>query len=157
MDRLAKDMSVELKEEDICVVSFWPGLVYTERTQIAEQTGEWDRYVGLPLRETETPSFTGKAIVAVALDRTNMQKSGSYQVVAELAEEYGFRDENGKRPPSIRSLRFLLPNYVWDEYTRNRFPPWLIPDIKLPFWMMSQPPPPPPSQPPSQSQSSQRR
>lgn len=141
VDRLAKDMSVELVDEDICVVSFWPGLVYTERTQIAEQNGEWDKYVGMPLTETETPAFTGLAIKAVAFDENNMKRAGSYQVVAELADQYGFTDINGKRPPSIRSLRFLLPNYVWDEYTRNRVPSWLIPDIKLPFWMMSQPPP----------------
>lgn len=141
VDRMAKDMAIELKDEGISVVSFWPGLVYTERTEIAVQNGEWDKYVGMPLRETESPTFTGRAITTVALDPDNMQKTGTYQVVAELAEEYGFTDVNGKRPPSIRSLKFLLPNYVWDQETTDKVPEWMIPDLKLPFWMMSQPPP----------------
>ncbi|CAN0484131.1 unnamed protein product, partial [Hapterophycus canaliculatus] len=34
-------------------------------------------------------------------------------VVAELAKEYGFTDVGGESPPSIRSLRFLLPPYLF--------------------------------------------
>jgi dehydrogenase/reductase SDR family protein 1 len=94
------------------------------------------------LENAESPEFTGKAIVSVASDPDNMRMTGSYQVVAELAEEYGFTDVNGRRPPSIRSLRFLLPAYAFDEATRNKVPDWLIPNWKLPFWVMSQGAPP---------------
>lgn len=66
-----------------------------------------------------------------------MKKSGSVQVVAEAAEEYGFTDINGKRPPSIRGLKFLLPAYGLDEETREQVPEWLIPNWKLPFWVMA--------------------
>jgi dehydrogenase/reductase SDR family protein 1 len=42
VDRLAKDMAIELTPEDICVMSFWPGVVNTERTQLSvENGGEW--------------------------------------------------------------------------------------------------------------------
>jgi dehydrogenase/reductase SDR family protein 1 len=142
VDRLAKDMAIELTPEDICVVSLWPGVVNTERTQLSVENGDWDKYVGIPLENAESPGFTGKAIVSVASDADNIRMTGSYQVVAELAEEYGFTGINGMRPPSIRSLRFLLPSYAFDEKLRNKVPNWLIPDWKLPFWIMSQGAPP---------------
>jgi dehydrogenase/reductase SDR family protein 1 len=142
VDRLAKDMAVELTSEDICVVSFYPGVVKTERTDAALVNGEWDKYVGIPLDNAETPEFTGRALVAVATDADNMRKSGTYQVVAELAQEYGFTDVDGTTPPSIRSIKFLLPAYAMDEETRKKVPDWLIPDFKLPFWIMSEGKPP---------------
>jgi len=144
VDRLAKDMAVDLEGEDISVVSFWPGIVTTERTNAMVETGEWEASVGIPLDNAESPGFTGKAIVAVASDPDNIKKSGTYQVVAELASEYGFNDTNGRRPPSIRSLRFLLPSYAFDESVRDKIPGWVIPDWKLPFWVMSQGKPPKP-------------
>lgn len=142
VDRLAKDMAIELTPEDICIVSFWPGVVNTERTQLAVENGDWDKYVGIPLENAESPGFTGKAIISVASDPDNMRMTGSYQVVAELAADYGFTDVDGRRPPSIRSLRFLLPSYAFDENLRKTVPSWLIPDWKLPFWVMSQGAPP---------------
>lgn len=142
VDRMAKDMAIELANKNMCVVSLWPGVVRTERTERAVASGEWDKYVGVPLEHAESPSFTGKAVVAVATDNENLRKNGSYQVVAELAQEYGFTDINGVTPPSIRSLRFLLPSYAMDGATRSKVPSWLIPDWKLPFWIMAQGPPP---------------
>mmetsp|Transcript_24384 Transcript_24384/g.44096 ORF Transcript_24384/g.44096 Transcript_24384/m.44096 type:complete len:388 (+) Transcript_24384:172-1335(+) len=137
VDRLAKDMAVELQSEDVCVVSFYPGLVQTERTNLAVANGDWDKYVGIPLDKSETPEFSGRAVLAVATDPDNMKKSGTVQVVAELAEEYGFTDVSGKRPPSIRSFKFLIPTYGMDEEQRKKVPDWLIPNWKLPFWVMA--------------------
>lgn len=142
VDRMVKDMAVELKGEDMCVVSLYPGLVNTERTQVSVEKGDWEKYVGLPLENSETPNFTGKAIVALSTDSNNLIKSGSVQVVAELAEEYGFSDINGKQPPSIRSLRFLLHSYALNDEQRKKILPSMIPNIKLPFWIMAQGRPP---------------
>ena len=146
VDRLVKDMSLEVADQDICVVSFWPGVAMTERTRIAVENGEWDKYVGLPLDNAESPEFTGRAIVALATDSENMRKTGTYQVVAELAQEFGFTDIDGNVPPSIRSLRFLIPSYGMDEETREKAPSWMIPDFKIPFWLMAQGGPPPPEE-----------
>jgi dehydrogenase/reductase SDR family member 1 len=142
VDRMAKDMAVELEKEDIVCMSFWPGVVRTERTEISVQNGVWDKDVGIPLDNAETPGFTGKAIVAVATDKDNTSKSGKYHVVAELAQDYGFTDENGKQPPSIRSLRFLIPAYGLNENTRDKIPLDLIPDWKIPFFIMANGKPP---------------
>ncbi len=156
VDRLTKDVAFELQraKENIHVMSFYPGLVMTERTQEAVKNGSWDEDVGIPVENAETPRFTGRAIVAVATDpflstestaspsSQSAKKSGSFQVVAELAQDYGFTDENGKQPPSIRSLKFLLPAYGMDEETREKVPSWLIPDLKLPFSIMANGAPP---------------
>ena len=148
VDRMVKDMAHELMGTDICVVSLWPGVVATERTQRSVQNGEWDRYVQLSLDLCETPQFTGRAIVALSTDPDNLRKSGTVQVVAELATEYGFTDinDNGRNqiPPSIRSLRFLLYNYVIqaNPLFKNRVPYHWIPDIRIPFWIMAQGQPP---------------
>jgi dehydrogenase/reductase SDR family member 1 len=146
VDRLVKDMAVELEDEDISVISFWPGVVNTERTERAVANGDWQKYVKLPLDQSESPRLTGRAIVAVALDPHNGKKSGSSQVVAELAEEYNFFDVNGKRPPSIRSLRFLLPTYAFNDQLRQAIPESLIPDWKLPFFIMASGKPPKPTE-----------
>jgi NAD(P)-dependent dehydrogenase (short-subunit alcohol dehydrogenase family) len=144
VDRLAKDMAVELRDEDIPVTSFYPGVVLTERTQRAVESGDWAREVGIPLVNAESPGYTGKAIVAVATDPENMKKTGTFQVVAELAAEYKFTEEDGSTPPSIRSLKFLLPAYGFDEETRKKVDPNLIPDWKLPFFIMANGEPPKP-------------
>jgi NAD(P)-dependent dehydrogenase (short-subunit alcohol dehydrogenase family) len=107
VDRLAKDMAVELNAEDMRVVLLWSGVVATERTDVAVKSGDWGKYVGLPLDGCESPELTGRAVKALALNPNNLNKSGSYQVVAELAEEYHFTDVNGRRAPSIRSHRYL--------------------------------------------------
>ena len=166
VDRLTKDIAFELSnaKEDIHVMSFYPGLVRTERIDEDVKSGTWDKEVGMPLENAETPRFTGRAIIAVATDpsvgegermngendgssssssSSSKKKSGSFQVVAELAEEYGFTDENGCQPPSIRSLKFILPGYVMDEETSKKVPSWLIPNWKLPFFVMASGAPPP--------------
>jgi dehydrogenase/reductase SDR family member 1 len=144
VDRMVKDMSIEFANHglDITIVSLWPGVVYTERTVQSVENGSWDKYVGLPLDMAESPRFTGKAVVALFNDANKKEKTGSYQVVAELAEEYGFVDVNGSRPPSIRSLKFLLPMYGMNESMRLKFGSKWIPDWKLPFWIMAQGQPP---------------
>ena len=103
VDRLTKDIAYELTnaKKDIHVMSFYPGVVLTERTQRAVDDGRWDEDVGIPLENAETPRFTGRGIIAVATDPTICnkdgvtplaKKSGSFQVIAELAKEYGFTD-----------------------------------------------------------------
>jgi len=89
-DKLTSDMAAELKEHNVAAVSLYPGLVRTEKIMAA---AEW-----LDLSNSESPEFTGRAVVALANDDEVMRKSGKVLVVAALAQECGFTDINGKSP-----------------------------------------------------------
>ena len=119
----------------------------------------------------ESPAFSGVAVVEL-LKRPSLMKarSGSVQVVAELARELSFKDPQPPQttaataattpstavatnpPPSIRSLRFLLPNFVFPQIEAEssaELPAWVkdnVPDLLLPWSLFSGNPPPPPPQ-----------
>ncbi|KAG8468283.1 hypothetical protein KFE25_013366 [Diacronema lutheri] len=149
VDRLTRDMSIELRPHAINTVSLYPGLVRTERNLQLQREGMWDAESGgLDLDKGETPSFSGRATVALACAPPDMLRalSGSVQVVAELAEQFGFDDEGATRPASIRSLRFLLPQYVFPDMRKQGLPVpgWLderVPDVKLPWAVFKGGPP----------------
>ncbi|MEH2325170.1 MAG: SDR family NAD(P)-dependent oxidoreductase [Nostoc sp.] len=137
-DRLAADMAVELKPHNVASVSIWPGIVGTElfssfasemnQTDVTQKNNSFmgDRY------NWETPLLTGRAIAALAGEPNLIRRTGRVQIVAELAKQYGIVDENGECPPSLRSLRFVLPAAlpVLRKYL------WLIPDIKVPWSLL---------------------
>jgi hypothetical protein len=52
----------------------------------------------LDLSNSESPQFIGRAIAAIASDSQLMKKSGLTLIAAELAQEYGFTDIDGKQP-----------------------------------------------------------
>ncbi|MDJ0702839.1 MAG: SDR family NAD(P)-dependent oxidoreductase [Leptolyngbyaceae cyanobacterium MO_188.B28] len=136
-DRLAADMSVELKPYNVASVSVWPGIVGTEAfKQLAAElqqsedttasTSFWQGY------NWETPLLTGRAIAALASDPAVLHRTGRVQIVAELAERYRLADQDGNRPVSLRSMRFFLPMAL---PRLQRFP-WLTPNLKAPWWMI---------------------
>ncbi len=94
VDRMAADMAHELREEGVACVSLYPGLV---RTEAIMRNAEF-----FDLSNSESPTFTGRAVAALATDPRMMERSGQVLVVAELAEDYGFDDVDGKRPTSMR-------------------------------------------------------
>ncbi len=92
VDRMAKDMAIELRKRGVAVVSLWPGVVKTERVLAMGDAWPFDVSKG------ESAEFTGRAVVALASDPAVMEKSGKVHVVADLAETYGFTDVDGTRP-----------------------------------------------------------
>jgi dehydrogenase/reductase SDR family member 1 len=89
-DKMTADMSHELRDYNVAVVSLYPGLVRTEKVM---QAAEW-----LDLSNSESPLFIGRAIRGLATDPRLMEKSGRVLIAASLAQEYGFTDIDGKRP-----------------------------------------------------------
>jgi dehydrogenase/reductase SDR family protein 1 len=94
-DRMAEAMADHLRPNDVTVVSIYPGLVRTEGIM------KWAQF--MDLSNSESPQFVGRAVAALAADPKRLEKSGRILVAAELAEEYGFTDIDGKRPRSIRA------------------------------------------------------
>jgi dehydrogenase/reductase SDR family protein 1 len=89
-DKMTADMAAELRPRGVTVVSLYPGMVRTEKVM---QAAAW-----LDLTNSESPEFTGRAIVALARDPDVMRYSGTVLVAAKLAEQYGFTDIDGKAP-----------------------------------------------------------
>jgi hypothetical protein len=77
-----------LRPHNVAAVSLWPGLVRTEGIMLHE------KYIDLS--NSESPQFTGRAVVALANDPQVMEKSGRGLWVSDLAAEYGFTDIDGK-------------------------------------------------------------
>ena len=102
VDKLAHDMAVDFRPHKVAVVSIWMGLLMTERTRRLFEA-EPDRYAGLAAT-TESAEFTGRIIDALARDPAVMDKSGKVWIGAELANEYGVTDIDGRRPPSHRAF-----------------------------------------------------
>ncbi|MEA5511774.1 SDR family NAD(P)-dependent oxidoreductase [Crocosphaera sp. UHCC 0190] len=137
-DRLASDMAVELKPDNITSVSLWPGIVGTEemfRFSEKWKTEDEKEPQNSTMRDYynwETPLFTGRVIAALADQQNTMNLTGKVQIIAELAQRYNIVDENGNRPVSLRSLRFIVPSAIpaLKKY------PWLIPDLKIPWFVL---------------------
>ena len=153
IDRLSVDMSYQLAKYGVATTTLYPGLVKTEANMKMEDDGTWDEASGgLDLSVGESPAFSGKAVVEIAAlpKDSMMERSGNVEVVAELATEFDFTDTNGKRPASIRSLKYLLPNFVFPSIEKEledgkEIPAWIkenVPDILLPWSTFSSGPPP---------------
>ena len=84
MDHMAGCLAEALREQNITAVSLAPGMVRTENVLLNKEF--------LDLSVSESPQFTGRAVVALAQDNKRIQKTGQWLGVAELAEEYGFTD-----------------------------------------------------------------
>ena len=93
-DRLTLLTATALRDHSIAVVSLYPGLVRTEGIL------KWEEYIDLS--NSESPLLVGRAVVALAGDPDVMERTGTVQVVAELADEYGFTDEDGGQRRSLR-------------------------------------------------------
>jgi NAD(P)-dependent dehydrogenase (short-subunit alcohol dehydrogenase family) len=94
-DRMAACMAHELRPHNVAAVALYPGLVRTEGVLKAAEHFD--------LSNSESPQFIGRAVAALAADPDVMRKSGQILVAAELAEEYGFADIDGRRPTSLRA------------------------------------------------------
>jgi dehydrogenase/reductase SDR family protein 1 len=92
-DKMTSDIADELRPHGVAAVSLYPGLVRTEKVMAAAQ---W-----LDLSNSESPEFTGRAVVALATDPDVLRHSGQVRVVADLAQEYGFTDVDGTMPRAL--------------------------------------------------------
>lgn len=103
VDKMAMDMGVDLRDHDVAVVSLWLGFVRTERNEPLFQhpdamKGPYGRF----LRNAESPDFIGRVIDALHRDDKRMERSGRVLIAAELAEELGVREADGRHPKSNR-------------------------------------------------------
>jgi NAD(P)-dependent dehydrogenase (short-subunit alcohol dehydrogenase family) len=101
-DKMAHDMAVDFRPYNVAVISLWMGLLLTERTRAVFEA-EPDMYADLAAT-AENPEFSGLVIDQLARDPQLLEKSGQVFIGAELGQEYGVVDINGKQPPSHRAF-----------------------------------------------------
>jgi NAD(P)-dependent dehydrogenase (short-subunit alcohol dehydrogenase family) len=106
VDRMARDMAIELKPHGVASLSLWQGLTFTERAErnIANNPAMKASIVTNPLIGC-SPEFPGRVIVALASDPNVMARSGGTYISAEVAQDYGITDVDGKIIPSLREQR----------------------------------------------------
>ena len=106
VDRMSRDMAIELKPHGVASISLWQGLTLTERAErnLARTPG-----LGLaaPTRPKDacSPEFPGRVIAALARDPDVLRHTGGTFISAELAAQYGVTDVDGKVIPSLRAER----------------------------------------------------
>jgi NAD(P)-dependent dehydrogenase (short-subunit alcohol dehydrogenase family) len=106
VDRMARDMAVELAPHDVASVSLWQGLTLTERAtrNLSRNPAMTTQIVTDPAVGC-SPEFPGRVIAALATDPNLMARSGGTFITAELAGEYGVTDLGGTVVPSLRAQR----------------------------------------------------
>ena len=98
VDRLSADTAYELKEHGVAVFSLYPGQISTEA--IVEYAKYYD---SVDLSAMESPQFVGRCVAAIAQDNKAIENTGKILITAEVAEQYGFTDVDGKKPKSQRA------------------------------------------------------
>lgn len=105
-DRMARDMAIELKPHNVASISLWQGLTFTERAErnINRDPAMKESIVTNPLVGC-SPEHPGRVIAALLADPEVMRHSGGTFITAEMAQEYGVTDVDGKVIPSLREQR----------------------------------------------------
>jgi NAD(P)-dependent dehydrogenase (short-subunit alcohol dehydrogenase family) len=115
VDRMARDIAIELQPHGVASLSLWQGLTMTERAQrnLSAHPEMTKSIVTRPAVGC-SPEFPGRVIAALATDPDLMNLSGGTFITAELAQRYGITDIDGKTVPSLRAER---GSPIWQPIT----------------------------------------
>jgi NAD(P)-dependent dehydrogenase (short-subunit alcohol dehydrogenase family) len=114
--RLAFIQSVELARHGGTAVALTPGWMRSEimLDTFGVKEENWRDALGLPTGDSsvgmghfaisETPTYTGRAVAALAGDPEHARWNGQSLSSGQLAREYGFTDVDGSRPDAWRYL-----------------------------------------------------
>jgi NAD(P)-dependent dehydrogenase (short-subunit alcohol dehydrogenase family) len=117
VDRMARDMAIELQPHGVCSISLWQGLTMTERAErnLASIPGLKDG-AATKMEDRSTPEHPGRVIAALAADPRVMRHSGGTFITAEMAQTYGVVDVDGRVIPSLRERRGTP---IWKPIAEN--------------------------------------
>ena len=106
VDRMARDMAIELEPCNVASLSLWQGLTYTERAQRnLARNPEMKNAMATNPSVGSSPEFPGRVIAALAADPEAINRSGGTFITAEVAMDYGITDVDGRVVPSLRAER----------------------------------------------------
>jgi NAD(P)-dependent dehydrogenase (short-subunit alcohol dehydrogenase family) len=106
VDRMARDMAIELQPHGVASISLWQGLTLTERAKRnLANIPHLQASVVTTMADACSPEHPGRVIAALAKDPELMKRSGGTFITAEVAQDYGVTDIDGKVIPSLRAKR----------------------------------------------------
>ncbi len=96
INELTYTMAMDFKRFGVAVVGLSPGWTRTEAVMAgrAGHTIPTDE----ELKQTESPEYVGRAVVALALDSGRMERTGSVVRTRDLGRTYEFTDIDGMQP-----------------------------------------------------------
>lgn len=105
VDRMARDMAIELEPYNVASITLWQGLTLTEKAQdnLAKMGDKMTK--SITEMQGSSVEHPGRVIAAMAADPDIMKRSGGEFVTAELAQEYGVTDIDGSTIASARATR----------------------------------------------------
>ena len=105
VDRMARDMAVELEPYNIASICLWQGLTLTEKARYNLERMAAKMTSSVTGQKGSSVEHPGRVIAAMAADPHIMKRSGATCITAELADEYGVTDIDGRRIESMRKNR----------------------------------------------------
>jgi NAD(P)-dependent dehydrogenase (short-subunit alcohol dehydrogenase family) len=110
--RLALAQAVELRQHKVTALALAPGFLRSEEMLdhfgVSEETWRDATRKDPHFAASETPSYIGRAVAALAADPDVLSRTGGAVSSGQLAKEYGFTDRDGSRPD-------------WDSHLRAHF------------------------------------
>jgi NAD(P)-dependent dehydrogenase (short-subunit alcohol dehydrogenase family) len=105
VDRMARDMAIELEPHGVASLTLWQGLTLTEKAKdnLAKMGDKMTK--SITSMQGSSVEHPGRVIAALAADPDVMKRSGGEYVTAELAQEYGLTDVDGSVIASARAAR----------------------------------------------------
>jgi NAD(P)-dependent dehydrogenase (short-subunit alcohol dehydrogenase family) len=98
----AFNMAAELKPYGVAALSITPGYLRSEamleHLGVTEENWRDAGRSNKNFLESESPLFVGRAVAALAADRSILKRTGQLYSSWELAREYKFTDQDGRRP-----------------------------------------------------------
>lgn len=105
VDRMARDMAIELEPHGVASLTLWQGLTLTEKARY-NLANMGDKMTNtITSMQGSTVEHPGRVIAALAADPEVMKRSGGEFITTELAMEYGITDVDGAVIPSARATR----------------------------------------------------
>ncbi|QYU66140.1 SDR family oxidoreductase [Leptolyngbya sp. 15MV] len=101
ISRLALGIAEDVRSHGVASLALSPGWMRTEWVLAGHRTDEAHWQDVPALARTESPRYLGRAVAALAGDADVMRHSGKVLRVADLAEECGFTDIDGRRVPAF--------------------------------------------------------
>ena len=107
--RLALAQAVELRQHKVAALAVTPGFLRSEEMLdhfgVTEETWRDAIQKDPHFAASETPSYIGRAVAALAADPDILSRTGEAVSTWQLAKEYGFTDRDGSRPDWGSHLR----------------------------------------------------